>query len=125
MGQEPGRVKRSLESPRGPESLEEEIRQTRNTLSGLVAELDRRRHRFFATRFRTARVAAIGAMGAGIVIVTVYRMRRRRRSKAIPDLVRRATSPGPRRAMIGGLLRILAAAAPFVAKSLSAGRRRR
>ena len=90
MGEEPNRVEPNPVAPNQEEpseqdlrELEREIAASRERLSDVVAELDRRRHHLFSLGHHPLRVAAIAAGAAAFasgVTFAIYRRRKRRRA---------------------------------------------
>jgi hypothetical protein len=81
MGEEPDRVKKEDPSPDDLRRLEREIERSRERLSGLVGELDRRRHDLLSVRAHPVRTGALGAALAGLLaggVLLVLRGRSRR-----------------------------------------------
>jgi hypothetical protein len=78
MGEEPHRVRSEDPSPEDLRRLEREIERSRERLSGLVAELDRRRHELLSVRAHPVRTGALGAATAGLIAGGVFLILRRR-----------------------------------------------
>ena len=92
MGEEPDRVAAPKEDPSSQDlrKLEREIAASRERLTDMVAELDRRRHDLLSLRDHPLRTAAIAAGAATVAAaVTIVLLRGRTRGRDMRKRARR------------------------------------
>jgi hypothetical protein len=128
VGEEQDRLKEE-NSSENLHRLEKEIEQSRERLSGLVGELDHRRHEILSVRAHPVRSGAVGVAVAGLLaagVLLVLRRRARRRMAPVKGRqIRQAFArlvQHPERLASDGKSpwsRILVAVAPILIKKIA------